>query len=417
MTSQMTSQRPIIYLNFSVNSGTSVTGGHRSSNGWVTSWVDYTNYRFTVSTKEILISLDACNIINEFRSKYKDSSEDDHDWGVYIEDSSYRNTIDISSLIQSLNKNQSYYGFQQSDTPQEFDVSELISYSKKDYYEAVNVITKTDKELTAKIKSIRDEYEILTLKHIYPYLRNLVNNGQVNLQIPFANLDYYPLDIICLNGDIELLIKIIIGQKELKYKCINEIYTFLMTSNFSYVYGSFDEEHHIKKEKVLNFIKELETQFGNETYGTNIYGNHQNFKPKLLKGMLDTAMYYLLKSDYENFQILLLQPIYNRQHYIFESMLKFAYLSDAKWEKFTFSKLYRSPDYEFFEKRIFGSICTHTYWKPFLEKILSDENIIAKLAQIFFFKDEEFSKDRLVKRLSAMIDNCNSNHENYPYFW
>lgn len=416
-TSFMTPERPVIYLNFSVNSGTRVTGGHRSSNGWVTSWVDYTNYIFTVSTKDVLITLDACKIINDFRSKYKDKSEEDHDWGVYIEDSSYRSTINISSLIQSLNENQSYYEFQQTDMPQEFKVSELISFSKKDYDEAVNIITKTEKELSAKIKSLREEYEDLTLRRLYPYLRNLINNGQVNFQTPFANLDYYPLDIICLNRDIELMIKIIIEEREFDYKCINEIYTSLMTSNFSYLNGSPDEEHHIKKGKVHTFIKYLETQFGNETYGTNIYGNNQYFKPKLLKGMLDTAMYYLLKSEYNQFQELLLQPIYKRQEYILNGMLKFAYLSDAKWEKLTFSELYRSSDYEFFQGRIFGSICTHSYWKPFLEKILSDESIITKLSQIFFFKDEEFSKERLVKRISSMINSCNSNHENYPFSW
>ena len=404
----MAPQKPVIYLNFSVSTGTHVTGGHRSSNGWVTSWVDYTNYCMTVSIKEILISLDACNLINEFKSKYKDTSIDDH---------MYRNSIDISSLIQSLNECQSHYEFRQSTTPQEFEVSELISFSKKDYNDAVNIISKIDKELTAKIKSIREEYEDITLRRLYPYLRNLVNNGQVNFQIPFANLDYYPLDIICLNRDIELMIKIIIEESELKYKCINEIYTSLMTSNFSYLTGSLSEEHHTKKEKVHNFIKDLETQFGNGTYGTNIYGNNQYFKPKLLKGMLDTAMYYLLKSEYKQFQVLLLQPIYKRQEYIFNGMLKFAYLSDAKWEKFTFSELCRSSDYEFFQGRIFGSICTHSYWKPFLEKILSDESILTKLSQIFFFKDEEFSKERLVKRISSMIDSCNSNHENYPFFW
>ena len=413
----MVLQRPIIYLNFSVNYGTLVTGGHRSSNGWVTSWEDYTNYRLTISTKEILISLDTCNLINEFTSKYEDISEKDQDWGVYIDESSNRNTIDISSLIQTLNDSQSHYEFQQSDTPQDFEVSEIISFSKKDYDEAVNVITKTNNELTTKLNSLRDEYEFLTQKRIYPFFRNLVNNEQVNFQKTFANLDYYPLDIICLNGDLDLLVKAITEQKNLEYKCINEIYSFIMTSHFSYLSGSFDEENKIKKGKVISFIKELETQFGKETYGTNIYGNNQYFKPKLLKGMLDTAMYYLLKSDYNNFQVLLLQPIYKHQHYILEGMLKFAYLSDAKWEKFTFSELNRSSDYKFFEERLFGSICTHSYWKPFLEKILSDEKIIAKLAQIFFFKDEEFSKDRLMKRLSEMINRCNSNHENYPYFW
>lgn len=53
----------IIYLNFKCNTGTMVKGGHRSSNGWVTSWVDYTRYTLTASTEDSKLPLKCCSII------------------------------------------------------------------------------------------------------------------------------------------------------------------------------------------------------------------------------------------------------------------------------------------------------------------------------------------------------------------
>ena len=98
-------------------------------------------------------------------------------------------------------------------------------------------------------------------------------------------------------------------------------------------------------------------------------------------------------------------------------MLKFAYLSDERWDKFSFSEIYETPDKEFFEGRILGSICTHSYWKPFLNKILDNQSIIERLAQIFFFKDKETSEFRIRNRLNLMIKSCETNHENFPFFW
>ena len=192
-----------------------------------------------------------------------------------------------------------------------------------------------------------------------------------------------------------------------------------MISKLSYVNtDTLNQEFSMcDREKITKFIRELESKFGNETFGKNIYGNEQYFRPKLLKGMLDTIMYYLLNRDYKTYHLLLNQPIYKHQQYILDGLLKFAYLSDAKWDKFTFNALKKTSDQDFFESRILGSVCTHSYWKPFIERILNNQNIIDNLTQIFFFKDESSSKDILIKHLRIMIDKCNTNHENYPFFW
>ena len=74
-----------IYLNFKCNTGTIKKTGHRSSNGWVTSWVDYTTYTLTVSTENSKLPLNCCSIIENFLSNYSDKYEEDQDWGVYID--------------------------------------------------------------------------------------------------------------------------------------------------------------------------------------------------------------------------------------------------------------------------------------------------------------------------------------------
>lgn len=409
----------VVYLNFIVISGTRVTGGHRSSNGWVTSWIDYTNYCMTSNSKEILLSIKACKIVKDFISKYENKSEKDQDWGVYIEESSCSNNIDITPLIQKLNDVQKEYEFRKSNCQQEFNISDLLSFSEKEYSSVVNLINDTERELKNKIEHLKKDYENIKLKRIYPHFYNLVINHQIDFHCHFADTPYYPLDIIALNKDIDLLLKSICKFTELKFEYINDIYTLLMISKLSYVNtDTLNQEFSMcDREKITKFIRELESKFGNETFGKNIYGNEQYFRPKLLKGMLDTIMYYLLNRDYKTYHLLLNQPIYKHQQYILDGLLKFAYLSDAKWDKFTFNALKKTSDQDFFESRILGSVCTHSYWKPFIERILNNQNIIDNLTQIFFFKDESSSKDILIKHLRIMIDKCNTNHENYPFFW
>lgn len=306
----------VIYLNFIVSSGTHKTGGHRSSNGWVTSWVDYTTYNMTVSSKDAYLSLEACKIIKQFRAKYSDKEEKDQNWGVYIDDTSYSNNIDISSLVQSLNDIQETYEFKSSEDSQAFNVAELLSFAEKEYNSVVSIIDATGRELKDRVERLKNEYESIKLKRVYPHLRNLVIKGQIVFQEYIGN--YYPLDIICLNGDIGLLIQSIIKYPEAKYERINEIYTLLMTSGFSYVEKNVEcvSLAGTDKDTISRFIRELEDNYGKEIWGKNIYGKEQFIKPKLLKGMLDTIMYYLLKGDYNSYEKLIQQPIYKRQNYI-----------------------------------------------------------------------------------------------------
>ena len=165
----------VVYLNFIVISGTRVTGGHRSSNGWVTSWIDYTNYCMTSNSKEILLSIKACKIVKDFISKYENKSEKDQDWGVYIEESSCSNNIDITPLIQKLNDVQKEYEFRKSNCQQEFNISDLLSFSEKEYSSVVNLINDTERELKNKIEHLKKDYENIKLKRIYPHFYNLAN--------------------------------------------------------------------------------------------------------------------------------------------------------------------------------------------------------------------------------------------------
>ena len=87
--------------------------------------------------------------------------------------------------------------------------------------------------------------------------------------------------------------------------------------------------------KVLsNYIKKLEQENGYGHFGRNSYGNEQYFSPKILPGMTNLVTLYLLNGEFEKYEQLMKNPIYSRQkNGYFDSMLKFAYLAHARWDK------------------------------------------------------------------------------------
>lgn len=326
----------IIYLNFKCDTGTMVKGGHRSSNGWVTSWVDYTTYTLTASTEDSKLPLKCCSIIETFLSGYRNKNEEDQDWGVYISEENCETIISISELINLLNDAQKIFLFQESTTAQPYKIDSLLSNSKKEYQNTLQIIRSTQHELENEIKKLKSKYNQITLEKLYPHFRELIINFQIDFFSLYNEIGYYPVDLIAINSDYDLLIKSIVLYNP-PYKAVNEIYTVLTTGKYSYfdIVAENVTQLSAHDNKVLsNYIKKLEQENGYGHFGRNSYGNEQYFSPKILPGMTNLVTLYLLNGEFEKYEQLMKNPIYSRQkNGYFDSMLKFAYLAHARWDK------------------------------------------------------------------------------------
>ena len=387
-----------IYLNFKRYSGTRVTGGHRSSNGWVTSWVNYTTHVLTVSTGDARLPLESCSIIEDFLSRYPDSSEDDRDWGVYIEDVCNEETLDTSGLCKCLNDSQGLYLFKEEKTEQPYKMSALMENSRKEHEAALSAISATRKELDKKITRIRSEYEGIMVRRMYPHLRNLIDNRQIDFRSQYAGLDYYPLDLIAMNKDYDLLIECILRYNTPCSK-INEVYTLLTTGKYSYFDIKARSVSQLKPEennRLSHFVYEMEHKYGGSYSGVNSYGIEQSFPPKLLPGMTNLVTHFLLNSEYEKYEKLVNSYRFSNYKYSFDYLLKFAYVADSRWDKVSVG---------FMEDVLFGPVFHDRSWVPFLKRILQNKDSIEKLsvAHPYKGKDDKSPEDCIRRRIAEII--------------
>lgn len=398
----------IIYLNFKCNIGTRVNGGHRSSNGWVTSWTDYTKYTLTASTLDSKLPLECCSIIETFLSKYSNKSEEWTDWGVLISNEDRETILNIPELIELLNKNQKIFLFQESAIPQPYSINCLISNSKKEYQNIQYIIRSIRSELDNEIKKLKSKYNQITLERLYPHLRELITNFQIDFSILDEEIGYYPVDLIAINNDYDLLIKSIVLYSP-PYKAVNEIYTVLTTGKYSYfdIIAENVPQLSAHENKVLsNYIKKLEQENGYAYIGKNSYGNKQYFSPRILPGMTNLVTLYLLKGEFEKYEKLMENPIFYQQK--FGGMLKFAYLAYARWDKI----LLDDDDIVFFRKHLFTSEIRNKKWVPFLKLIISNEDVINHLSSLYSkigvsnISRKEFIKRIICNTISEFDPNC-----------
>ena len=401
----------IIYLNFKCDTGTMVKGGHRSSNGWVTSWVDYTTYTLTASTEDSKLPLKCCSIIETFLSGYRNKNEEDQDWGVYISEENCETIISISELINLLNDAQKIFLFQESTTAQPYKIDSLLSNSKKEYQNTLQIIRSTQHELENEIKKLKSKYNQITLEKLYPHFRELIINFQIDFFSLYNEIGYYPVDLIAINSDYDLLIKSIVLYNP-PYKAVNEIYTVLTTGKYSYfdIVAENVTQLSAHDNKVLsNYIKKLEQENGYAHFGKNSYGNEQYFSPKILPGMTNLVTLYLLNGEFEKYEQLMKNPIYSRQkNGYFDSMLKFAYLAHARWDKISLdSTSYEyGSDSVFFRERLFTyGKCHEKKWVPFLKRIITNEDVMDKLSLFYPYKgnNDKSPKDCVKRIISGII--------------
>jgi hypothetical protein len=401
-----------IFLNFKCNTGTIKKTGHRSSNGWVTSWVDYTTYTLTVSTENSKLPLNCCTIIENFLSNYSDKYEEDQDWGVYISDEDCETILSISELIELLNATQKIFSFQESTAPQPYKIDSLLSFAKKEHQNILQVIKDTRNELNNEIIKLKSKYNLIILENLYPHLRELITNFQIDFSIPFADIDYYPIDLVAINKDYDLLIKSIVLYNP-PYKAVNEIYTVLTTGKYSYfdiISRNVTQLSAHENIVLSNYIKKMEQEYGYAYRAKNSYGNEQYFKPQLLGGMTNLVTLYLLQGEFNEYERLMRIPIYSLQkdgYYGFDSMLKFAYLAYARWDKISLdsSSYNYGSDSVFFRERLFTSgIYLEKNIVPFLKRIIENEEVINRLSLFYPYKGVcDKSSKECVKRIICNI--------------
>lgn len=390
-----------------------VKGGHRSSNGWVTSWVNYTTYTLTASTEDSKLPLKCCSIIETFLSGYRDEYEENQDWGVYISAEDSETIINISELINLLNEAQKIFLFQESTTAQPYKIDSLLSNSKKEYQNILQIIRSTQHELDNEIKKLKSKYNQITLEKLYPHFRVLIINFQIDFFSLYTEIGYYPVDLIAINSDYDLLIKSIVLYNP-PYKAVDEIYTVLTTGKYSYfdIVAENVTQLSAHDNKVLsNYIKKLEQENGYAYFSKNSYGNEQYFSPKILPGMTNLVTLYLLNGEFEEYKQLMKNPIYSRQkdgYYGFDSMLKFAYLAHARWDKISLdSTSYEyGSDSVFFRERLFTyGICHTKNWVPFLKRIITNEDVMNKLSLFYPYKgnNDKSPKDHIKRIISGII--------------
>ncbi len=389
-----------IYLNFKRYSGTRVTGGHRSSNGWVTCWTDYVTHELTASAEDAKLPLESCSIIEDFLSRYPDKSEKDKDWGVYIDDVCNKEDLAVSELCKRLNDSQDLYQFREEKAAQPYKISALIENSRKEHQAALSEIATTRKELDKKIERLKSEYEGIMVRRLYPHLRNLIVNRQIDFRSHYAGLEYYPLDLIAISNDYDLLIESILRHNPPCSK-INEVYTLLTTGKYSYFDIKTRAVSQLTPEdndRLFHFVYEMEYKYGRSYFGVNSYGIEQSFPPKLLPGMTNLVTHLLLNSEYENYEKLVNSYSFRDCKYRFDNLLWLAYAADSKWDKVSVNVI---------EGKLFDSISFYDRrsWVPFLKRILRNEDAIHRLsaAHPYKGKDDKSPEDFIHRRIAEII--------------
>lgn len=394
-----------VYLNLMKSSGTHVTGGHRSSNGWVTCWTNYIHYNLTVSSDIQNLSLATCSIIKDYLLRYPDHQEHEDDWGVYISNSHTEENIEIKELIQILNNSQSAYIFEDSPIAQPHHINRILENSLYVHHAALKVIESTKSELREKILTLQFKYKKLTAERIFRHLKLLIEHNQVDFNSRYADLEYYPLDIIAINKDYDLLVRCILSYAP-SYSNANDIYAVLTTGKYSYFdikEGAVPQLTHEENHKLSSFINEIEKTYA-ERY---IHGSDTSHLP-LQGGMTHLVIHYLLNRDYDSYYKLMNNRCYKsieNRYDGFKIILRLAYISDCRWDKVSLDSSCNDwdSDSRLIRECLLGTIVKSPYWVPFLKRILENDESIEKLSQFFRECYHKLTKEYVCERIEGII--------------
>ncbi len=381
-----------IKINLRKSSGTRVGSGHRSSNGWVSSWIGFIEYEMTVDRDDLKLSINECNQIKAFAANYQNSYERDQDWGVYVEDECCEESIDLTSLIENLNLIQTKRKYIAVPDAQKLPVDKLISNSLSVYNQSLQVLRDTYKDEAEAISKLKQFYIEKRIKLVYPFLKELINQDQINLKDTFMSTGMFPVDIIIANNDWDMLLDVILKHKtNLRYSDVNNVYGALVTK---YSYSYLDLIHKIdsslsKKdiEVLYDFVTEIESEYGMRVTEKNDFGNNQS-RLLLKSGMLTLVGHLLSQGKFSEWEsITNSSKVYSKWNfscYELVTLVRFANLAFERWDNLNLTNTYwEGSDYRFFSSYLYGNAMLFKNLLPFYIKIRDNNNLIKRLSIIY----------------------------------
>lgn len=258
-----------IFLNLKKTDSCYGSGGHRTSDGWVHSFNIDTVYSLTSNSKEAKIPIAACKIFDRLFAKYTNSHESDNDRYYNVETYNHTCNIDISEFIKELNDIQCKYEFVQASESLEFDVQLLILNSRREENKANQIINECNAKLARQIHVLQEKNKAEILDKIYPHVRNLILEDQLDFVTKYEKVGSYPLDLLAIHQEYDLLIASILKYHNPPYEKFSKVYTLLTTGSFSYFDILNGTVPQLKKDENIilsEFLREMERRYRYDSY-------------------------------------------------------------------------------------------------------------------------------------------------------
>lgn len=396
-----------IYLNLKKTEICRCSGGHRSSDGWVNCYITDIDYSLTSSSADAMLPLKACSILDCFFAKYSGSHDYENDRYSCIDEYDHVSNIDIAALINDLNSAQCKYEFVQSTEPLEYNASWLVFRSRQDDIKAQQIINNCNAEVEQQIKALQKQNRAEILAQTFPHIKNLIIEDQLDFFSKYEKVDYYPLDLLAVNNEYDLLITNILKYKKPPFEKFNDVYTLLTTGAISYfdiLKGTVPQLDESENLILSEFLIEIEKRYRHNSYDSIL----SSFSTSHLKGLCNLYGHLLDKSGInkcyamidwrENHSL----PENQRSIFSFHSRYLFPYfiivlLSEGNIIKESFFDKYR---YEagfhdiplILDKR-------SIYFKeliPYFKKIIQNQNAIEILALILHISNiEQYTRNQI----------------------
>ncbi|MBD5332239.1 MAG: hypothetical protein HDR97_00610 [Bacteroides sp.] len=258
-----------IYLNLKKTDSCSDNGGHRTSDGWVHSFSIDTLYSLTSNSKEAKIPIAACKIFDRLFAKYTNSHESDNDRYYNVEAYIHTCNIDISEFIKELNDVQCKYEFIQATESLEFDVQILIFNSRREENKANQIINECNAQLARQIHVLQEKNKQEILDKIYPHVRNIILEDQLDFVSKYEKVESYPLDLLAIHQEYDHLVASILKYHNPPYEKFSKVYTLLTTGRFSYFDILNGTVPQLKKDENIilsEFLREMERRYRHDSY-------------------------------------------------------------------------------------------------------------------------------------------------------
>ena len=182
---------------------------HRTSNGWVKTSHEYTNYYFTTDCDNFVISFKERTILSKYIEQFKDEESYDTDMPEWHEET----IIPIEELVSDLNSCQLNNTYTAAKEPQKYFIKDVLAKVPKDLSDATLLFNTASREKYRKINEAQNEFCSSLLYGLEPYVKQLVETKQIDPASPFLKTNIRPADYLLFNNDLFGLIRFIITNK------------------------------------------------------------------------------------------------------------------------------------------------------------------------------------------------------------